>query len=266
MTKILHFVSGLPRSCSTLLCNLLAQNPRIHASPTSALHEIGYMSRHIFQSEEASFVDKESVLKPMYLDYVRGGCVNAYNSLTNRPVVVDKHRSWIGHPDQLFQLWPEAKVIVPIRDIRGIISSMEKKRRKHPEFLNPIELQNPYIWTTIEKRVQGWLGNTPVGIAIDRLLDASTRFSDRIMFVHAEELTSNPQETMNKIWNYLGEQPFNHDTKNVLQYTKEIDAGFPYGDHVIKQEVEPLEKDWNKILGANISEMINQEFKWINDL
>jgi len=40
--KTVHFVSGLPRSCSTLLCNLLAQNPRVHATPTSPLHEIGY--------------------------------------------------------------------------------------------------------------------------------------------------------------------------------------------------------------------------------
>ena len=36
----IFFVSGLPRSCSTLLMNLLGQNPRHHVTPTSGLIEL----------------------------------------------------------------------------------------------------------------------------------------------------------------------------------------------------------------------------------
>ena len=32
-----HFISGLPRSGSTLLANLLAQNPRFHSTATSGI-------------------------------------------------------------------------------------------------------------------------------------------------------------------------------------------------------------------------------------
>lgn len=40
MTKTFHFISGLPRSSSTLLVAILEQNPRFHAgmsSPVAAL-------------------------------------------------------------------------------------------------------------------------------------------------------------------------------------------------------------------------------------
>ena len=266
MSKKLHFVSGLPRACSTLLCNLLAQNSRVHATPTSALHEIGYIARQVFQTEEAKAVDMEKVLEPMYLDYVKAGCENAFNSITDRPVVVDKCRSWIGHLDQLFKVWPDAKVLVPVRDIRGILSSMEKKRQQHPEVFNGVEQQNPQSWTTIDKRAQGWLQSPPIGIAIERLHEASQRFGDKLMFIHAEELTEDPQSVMNSVWEFLGEEPFIHNTSNVEQYTKEHDVGFPYGDHVIRQEVKPLKKDWHEILGRQLSEQLNQKFNWINEL
>ena len=38
--KRLYFVAGLPRSGSTLLCNILMQNPAIYASATSGIPEV----------------------------------------------------------------------------------------------------------------------------------------------------------------------------------------------------------------------------------
>ena len=266
MGKTLHFVSGLPRSCSTLLCNLLAQNPRVHATPTSALHEIGYIARQVFQTDEAKAVDMKQVLEPMYLDYVKAGCENAFNSITERPVVVDKCRSWLGHLDQLFKIWPDGKVVVPVRDVRGILASMEKKRQQHPSVFTSVEQQNPQNWTTIEKRVQGWLQIPPIGIALERLYEAKSRFGSRLLFIHAEKLTTRPQETMNMIWRYLGEEGFTHNVSHVEQYTFENDIGFPYGDHVVRHEITPLVADWNHLLGRHLSDHLALKFSWVNDL
>lgn len=263
--KKVHFVSGLPRSCSTLLCNLLAQNPRVHSTGSSPLHEIGYVARNVFKTEEVKSMQPLDAEK-MYLDYVKGGILNAFESLTERPVVVDKNRSWVGHLDQLFKIFPDAKVLVPIRDLRGIFSSMEKKFRKHPSPMNTIESQSPPAWTTIERRIQGWASSPPIGIAIERLHEAASRFKNRLYFVRAEDLTNNPKATMEKIWNYLEEEPFKHDFNNVEQYTIEHDVGWPYGDHIIKNKIEPLVEDWDQILGNKISETIYQKFKWVKDL
>lgn len=267
MAKTIHFVSGLPRSCSTLLCNLLAQNPKVHSTATSPLHEIGYIARQVFQTEEAKSMDM-AVLEKMYVNYVEAGCEAAFNGITDRPIVVDKCRSWVGHLDQLFKVWPDGKVIVPVRDVRGIISSMEKKFREHPCPFNGPEKQNPQNWTTLEKRVHSWLQSPPVGIAIERLHEAAARFRDKLLFVHAEDLTTNPEKTMGIVWEYLGisTDGFKHDFNNVEQYTHENDIGFPYGDHTIRPEVKPLKKDWLEVLGRPISDAIDQKFSWINRL
>jgi sulfotransferase len=263
--KKIHFVSGLPRSCSTLLCNILAQNPQIHSTPTSLLHEIGYIARKVFQTEEAKTVDGETVEK-MYLDYVRAGTENAFNSITDRPIVVDKCRSWIGHLDQTFKIWPNAKILVPVRDIRGVMCSMEKKFQLHPSPFNGVEEANPQNWTTLEKRIQGWLSSPPVGIAIERLWEASRRFGDRLLYVHAEKLCSNPNKVINEIYNYFEMESYEHNFKNVEQYTKEHDIGFPYGDHTIRSEVKSLKKDWNEVIGKQMSDTLFEKFQWINSL
>jgi hypothetical protein len=71
---------------------------------------------------------------------------------------------------------------------------------------------------------------------------------------------------MNEIWEYLNLDSPEHDFNNVKQYTKEHEIGWPYGDHTIRNKVEAVEEDWNKVLGRELSEQIRQSFKWINDL
>jgi len=265
MSKIVHFTSGLPRACSSLLQNLLAQNPDVHATATSGVHEIGYIARGFFDTEEfKTFIDPEEGER-QYLDFVRGGIRHAYDSKTERPVVVDKCRSWIGHLDQLFKVFPDAKVLVPVRDVRGILCSLEKKRRKHPSRFTGIEKANPQNWTTIEKRSQGWLSMPPLSIAIERLHDAM-RFRDRLHFVHAEDLTADPATTMQRVWAFLDMRFENHDFENVVQYTEEHELGWPFGDHAIRPHVRPLAPDWHDILGRQFSEAIKQKFDWINAL
>jgi len=266
MSKKLIFVSGLPRSGSTLLMNLLAQNERVHSTATSGLHEIGYIARQFNQTEEFKTIPNPKDGETLFYDYVKGGCENAFNRLTDRPVVADKCRSWVGHLDMLFAIWPDAKVLVPLRDMRGILSSLEKKWRKHPFPMTGIEKANPQNWTTVEKRAQGWLQIPPLGIAVERLSDAAKRFGDRLHFVHFEELTASPAQTMHSIWSYLEIEAAVHDFENVEQYTKEHELGWPYGDHEIRSKVEPLIPDWNDTLGRQLSEQINQSFNWINQL
>jgi sulfotransferase len=38
--KKLHLIAGLPRSGSTLLCNILNMNPNFYATPTSPLIDV----------------------------------------------------------------------------------------------------------------------------------------------------------------------------------------------------------------------------------
>ena len=264
--KQIHFTSGLPRACSTLLQNLLAQNPRVHATATSGVHEIMYLSKAFFKTEEFRSLPKPKDGEQLFADYMRAGISNAFDSLTDRPVVVDKCRSWIGSSSLLFQLFPAAKMLVPVRDIRGILSSMEKKFQAHPAFQLEMSQEDTARVQTVEGRCQFWLDTAPVGLAIQRLHELARLYKDRVHFVHAEELTSDPQRTMAKVWEYLGEEPFVHNTSNIEQYTKEHELGWPFGDHDVHPSIHPLTPDWHDTLGRQLSEALNQKFNWINAL
>lgn len=264
--KTVHYTSGLPRACSTLLQNLLAQNPRVHATGTSGVHEIMYLSKAFFKTEEFRTIPDPNQGEQLFHDFMRAGIQNAFDSQTDRPVVVDKCRSWIGSATLLFQLFPEAKLLVPVRDIRGVLSSMEKKYQQHPGFQLEVSQQDTGRIQTVEGRCQFWLDTAPVGIAVQRLHELAKHHKDKVMFVHAEDLTSDPQNTMNRVWEYLEEEPFIHNTQNVEQYTQEHELGWPFGDHTIRPEVKPLKPAWNETLGRQISETLKQKFDWINQL
>lgn len=266
MSKTIHYTSGLPRACSTLLQNLLAQNPQVHATATSGVHEIMYLSKAFFKTDEFRTIPNPSEGESLFCDFMRSGITNAFESVTDRPVVVDKCRSWIGSASLLFKLFPDAKLLIPVRDIRGVLSSMEKKFQQHPEYQMEMRQQDTTNIQTIEGRVNFWLQNPPVGIAIQRIHEIARLHKDKVHFVHAEDLTTDPQETMNKVWDYLGLEPVIHNTSNVEQYTQEHDLGWPFGDHNIRQEIKPLIPDWHDTLGRELSETVKQKFNWINSL
>ena len=71
MSKTVHFVSGLPRAGSTLLMNLLAQNPKVHATATSGLHEIGYIARQFSETEEFKTIIDPKDGETLFYDYVK---------------------------------------------------------------------------------------------------------------------------------------------------------------------------------------------------
>ena len=55
---------------------------------------------------------------------------------------------------------------------------------------------------------------------------------------------------MNKIYDYLEVDRFNHDFKNIKQITEENDKIYGiFGDHKIRQVVEPVPAQYNEILG-----------------
>jgi sulfotransferase len=266
MPKTIHYTSGLPRACSTLLQNLLAQNPLVHATATSGVHEIMYLSKAFFKTEEFRSIPDPKMGETLFADFMRAGITSSFDNLTDRPVVVDKCRSWIGSANLLFQLFPDAKLLVPVRDIRGILSSMEKKFQAHPGFQMEGSQADTGRIQTIEGRCQFWLDTAPVGLAVQRLHELVRLHKDKVHFVHAEDLTADPQGTMAKVWQYLGMEPFIHNTTNVEQYTQEHELGWPFGDHALRGEVKPLIPDWHDTLGRQLSETLNQKFNWINSL
>lgn len=77
MNKTYYFISGLPRSGSTLLCNILAQNPRFYVSATSGILDVMFGVRNQWDklieframASEQSEVAKVRVLRGILESY-----------------------------------------------------------------------------------------------------------------------------------------------------------------------------------------------------
>jgi sulfotransferase len=257
MGKTIHMISGLPRSGSTLLCNILAQNPEMHSTPTSACHEALFVLRNAWGEwvEHKAAKSLANNLQP-----VLNATINAYHN-TDRPVVIDKGRGWLSLIELAeFALDRKVKIIVPVRGIPQILSSFEKLHRK-----TQAKDQGDYFQAqTIQGRAEHLLGGEQVlGLAYNRLKDAMMRgLGDRLCLVEFDDLTHNPKETLEDIYKFLELPNFDHDFTSVEQYTHEDDSVHGMDLHTIRKDVKPIKDDSASVLGVDLCKQYNGTEFW----
>lgn len=250
MDKTIHFISGMPRSGSTLLANILAQNPRFHTTSTSGILDVIVSIRNGWDKLEEFRASPNDAAKVN----VMRGILHSYYTGVDRPVIFDKSRGWLAYIELAeLLLQRRARILVPVRDVREILASFEKLWRANNAVRQPGAEAAFYVdYQSIEGRCQVLLRpDQPIGIAYARIRDALIRgFRDRMHFVRFERLTSQPKQVMQEIYQFLGEQPFDHDFNNVRQVTTENDAVYGYaGLHDIRPKVEPVPAQARQILG-----------------
>jgi len=249
MERKFHFLNGMPRSGSTLLANILNQNPRFFATPTSGICPLMLQVNAAWPMipelrASASPAVKSSVL----LSMLHG----AYLWQEERPVIIDKSRGWVCAFELLETiLGRKPKLIVTVRDLPSILASCEKLFRR--ELANP---ESTARWgsnmETIEGRLAHWSSaDQLVGGAYNRIRDCVRRGHRASMhFVDFDDLTNAPYDTLKRIYEFLDEPGFNHDFENVEQTTHEKDSEHGFTDlHTIRRTVKPVKLDYKTILG-----------------
>ncbi len=249
-SKNYYFISGLPRSGSTLLANILAQNPRFYASSTSGILDIIFGVRNSWDN----LVEFKASPNPEAKKRVMCGILENYYADVPQPVIFDKSRGWLSLIEMAeYILDQKVKILVPVRDVRDVLASFEKLwRNASKESQVATEPGRYFEFQSVQGRVKVWAeGDQPFGLAYKRIVDAIQRgFADRMYFVKFEDLTTNPQETLEKIYTFLGEEPFKHDFDNVEQVTFEDDSVHGFKDlHKIRKKVEPMKPQWPTVLG-----------------
>src|SRR4051812_33395715 len=131
--KTIFFNSSLPRSGSTLMQNILAQNPQFYCSPTSGLIAAMHMARVQYEQHDTFKAQDRQLMREAQKGFMRGALLGHYAAVTDKPVCVDKSRMWLMYYEWLRSFWPEPKLIVCVRDIRAILASTEKLYRRSRE-------------------------------------------------------------------------------------------------------------------------------------
>ncbi len=239
----LHFISGLPRSGSTLLAAILRQNPRFRAGMSSPVAPIfARMQEAISRKNEAAgFIDdaaKERLLRGVFKSYYGPQPAGADLS------IFDTSRSWTSKLPILTRLFPDAKMICCVREVPWIMDSIERLLQT-----NAFDLSGIFGYdagTTVFTRVRGLAHATGlVGYAINALKEAyfGELATGRMMLVDYEALCRVPDEAIRHIYEFLGEEPFEHDFENVSYEAHDFDIGLGTpGLHTVRQKVEWIER------------------------
>jgi sulfotransferase len=267
MVQKIFFQSSLPRAGSTLLQNVMGQNPEFYVTPTSGVLELVYAARANYTSSPEFKAQDSQQMRQGFLNFCNQGMHGFFNAITDKPYVLDKSRGWGIHYGFLNSFYPNPKVICMVRDLRGIYASMEKNFRKNQDKDSGIVSHAQMKGTTTEKRIDIWSQSQPVGLAIERLQQiVKEGISSNMLFVKFEDFCSNPEQEMKRIYNFLELPYFQHDFNNVEQITKEDDEVYGiYGDHKIKSKIEPLKPDYKDVLGVGPCNWIKTNYQWFYD-
>lgn len=260
----LFFQSSLPRAGSTLLQNILAQNPDIYATPTSGVLELVFAARANYTNSPEFKAQDADQMRNGFLSFCRNGMDGFYHAITDKKYVVDKSRGWGIHYDFLNLIYPNPKIICMVRDLRDIFASMENNFRKNPDKQSEILDWSKMQGTSVPKRIDIWAQSPPVGMALERLSEIfRTGIAEKMLFVKFEDLCMYPETEMQRIYQYLGIPHYQHDFDNIQQVTKEDDEVYgAYGDHKIRTKLAPVQSKAKTLLGKDVVDWIWNAYPW----
>jgi len=254
--KAIHCITGVPRSGSTLLCNVLNQNPAFHASDTSPIPELlGTLTQRVSGSDEIRGllnVDSEAAqerVRSMFRSMVK-----AWYSDTDQ-VVFDKARGWAFFGLLMADLFPEARFIVTARDLRDVFASVEKQHQKTPFFdlaTTPVE-KTIFARADLMMSPEGLIGSAATG-----LVDLMARIPERVFPLSFEALTRDPKTKIAELYDFLELEPFEHQFEDVKNVSREPDhihlEKFP---HVGAGKVTPTKRGaWRDYINPELGDLI----------
>lgn len=236
MHQELHFISGLPRSGSTLLSGILRQNPAFYAAMSSPVASLmnGCLEQIGAGGEFFTFFDddkRKRICHALFDAYYQDK--NGYN------VIFDTNRIWTARLHQLSELFENYKVICCVRNPAWIMDSFERIYRKNP--FDYSRMFTPQTRQTVYSRCDSLLNAASVvGGAWTALKEAYYgEDSNRLLLIDYDLLTQHPERTMQLLYGFIGEKIYQHDFENVDYQENDFDQKLGVkGLHTVKRKVE----------------------------
>jgi sulfotransferase len=256
MHKTFHFLSGLPRSGSTVLAALLSQNPNIYVSASSPLVGLMHGAKHMWDTAEHA----KAYPVAGQIERVLGGMMNSFYAHIEKPIVIDKNRAWANPDNQKMlslALGRQPKIICTVRPIAPILSSFITLIRKNPANVSFIdkELQNVGQPLTDENRCKLLMSEGGhVYQSWFVLKNAYEQTPQNILLVEYDDLINMPAEVLSRIYAFLGLPQYPHDIGNIVNPVAENDEkayNLP-GMHAVRPALKKTAQNPREILGETL--------------
>lgn len=260
MHRKIHFISGMPRSGSSLFAALLRQNPRFHADitgPVAGLFNtlLGEMSGRNEFSLFISDTQRQRILQGVFSNY--------YEEQVTAEVVFDTSRRWCTKLPALRTLFPQSRIIACVRHVPWVLDSIERLVRQNA--FQPSAIFNFMPGGTVYSRAEGLLGGEGlVGFAYNALKEAYFgEDTANLMLLQYETLVSKPAYALAAVYEFIGEPYYKHDFEHVILDNDEFDtrAG-TQGLHTIRPKVSATNRQ--TILPPDLFARFQDDAFWRN--
>ena len=250
--KIYHFLSGLPRSGSTVLASILNQNPDVYVTPTSPM-------LNVTVKMQENWRDDPTVKANYYEEQARNltkAMLHAYWEHRSENIIIDKGRGWSKNMPTASALFgKKIKAIVNTRDLPSIMASWLNIIKKNPGNRCDYALLERGMPVTDENRM-GEMWFNMVRECMEGLYQIRREAADQIVEVSYDDLMKDPQKEIDKIERFLELPSFKYDFFNIKNDTQDDDLvawGFD-GLHTIRPKLEKTSKDPKEVLGSMLFE------------
>lgn len=261
MNKTYYFMSGLPRSGSTLLSSILNQNPRFYSGPSSPVVPTMIALENSLSNDELFL----GYPKIQQAKEIIASVLPQFYGDRQEPVIFDKNRSWTIRMEYIpgyFDISP--KVLCPVRDISEILTSFISMIRRNPycvngkiNFIDEMLVKNNILLTDDNRCEFLASPNGILGQSVEGLRKALMEgYDNSIHPIEYKNLVNNPKETMEKIYEFLEEEPFEHTFDNLQNANRENDEKiYGFADmHEVRPELKSISETPEEILSKNILE------------
>lgn len=231
-----HFISGLPRSGSTLLAAILRQNPRFHAGMTSP---VGGLFRGMLNQLGAGSEFGPVVTTEQRRRLARGLFDSYYADQTGKDIIFDTNRMWSAQMPALMDMFPGAKLIACVRNVAWVMDSIERRYRANPFEITRLfndDTERNTVYSRVDTLAQR---NRLVGYPWAALKEAFYgKYAESLLLVEYDLLAQAPQHVMPLIYQFLGEPMFEHDFERVQYDAPEFDEALGlHGLHHVRPRV-----------------------------
>jgi sulfotransferase len=232
--KEFFFISGLPRSGSTLLSAILRQNPKFYADISSPVQSLVASTINVITGSESNHLIDEDKRK-----HILKSIFNAFYDTVEQPTVFDTSRGWTAKTSLLKNLYPQTKIICCVRDLPWILDSFERIAAKNS--LYGAALTDDEARQTVTTRCDALMDVKKEGQVVKPyyfLEEGLLLNPDMIMLVEYESLCKQPESVMRELYQFIGKQYFDHDFKNVEYQNEVFDRGLNMKSlHTVRKEV-----------------------------
>lgn len=233
MNKTYHFITGLPRSGSTLLSSILIQNPRFHASITDSL---ATMTKGVIETSQNGPGIKFEVPVARRMNIVKSLFSGFYQDI-DKEVIFNTNRAWTLLTPQIDHVFPESRLIVCVRDVAWILDSFEVAHRKNPLSTNTATGGlDGTVYTRVDALMdeKGIVGFPFIGIKQAIMSNEK----NKLMLVEYDQLCKTPEKIMRALYAFIDQPYFDHDFNNVERSWDEYDSEIGTQLHVVRRKVE----------------------------